>query len=124
MSFVIITDKAKEKINQLCKENNVYAITLNLKGGGCAGYQYDWGVTDAPTRYDEIISTGDGNLAIGKKSMLFLMGTEIDYVTSIVGSNFDIQNPNAKSSCGCGTSVSFDVSTLPKKEKPVFTPTW
>jgi len=124
MSFVIITDKAKEKINQLCEENNVFAITLNLKGGGCAGYQYDWGVTDAPTRHDEVINTGDGNLAIGKKSMLFLMGTEIDYVTSIVGSNFDIRNPNAKSSCGCGTSVSFDVSTLPKKEKPVFTPTW
>lgn len=124
MSFVIITDRAKEKINQLCEENNVYAITLNLKGGGCAGYQYDWGVSDSPTKHDEVISTGNGNLAISKKSMLFLMGTEIDYVTSIVGSNFDIRNPNAKSSCGCGTSVSFDINTLPKEDKPVFTPTW
>ncbi len=124
MSFVIVTDRAKKKINELCIENEVFAVTLCLKGGGCAGYQYDWGVTNKPEKRDEIISTGDGHLAIDKKSMLFLMGTEIDYVSTIVGSNFEIKNPNAKSSCGCGTSVSFDVSTNTRQEKPMFTPTW
>lgn len=124
MSFIVVTDKAKQKINELCKDNNVFAVSLSLKGGGCAGYQYDWGVTDKPDKRDEIIDAGEGHLSIDRKSMLFLMGTEIDYVSSIVGSNFEIRNPNAKSSCGCGTSISFDVSTMPSKEKPVFTPTW
>ena len=124
MSLVVGTDRAKNKINELCKENEVFAVTLRLKGGGCAGYQYDWGVTDKPEKRDEIIAAGEGHLANDRKSMLFLMGTEIDYVSTIVGSNFEIRNPNAKSSCGCGTSVSFDVSTMPSQEKPVFTPTW
>ena len=124
MSFIVVTDKAKQKINELCKENDVFAVSLCLKGGGCAGYQYDWDVTDHPNKRDEIIDTGNGHLVIDRKSMLFLMGTEIDYVSSIVGSNFEIRNPNAKSSCGCGTRVSFDVSTMPKQDKPVFTPTW
>lgn len=124
MSFIIVTDQAKKKINELCKSNDVFAVSLCLKGGGCAGYQYDWAVTNNPDKRDEIIDTGEGHLAIDRKSMLFLMGTEIDYVSTIVGSNFEVRNPNAKSSCGCGTSVSFDVSTIQEPQKPVFTPTW
>jgi len=107
----------------LCKENNVFAITLALKGGGCSGYKYDWGVTDNPPARSEIIEAGEGHLVIDKKSLLFLMGTEIDYEETIVGSQFVLNNPKVKSSCGCGVSVNFEVSTTPQEES-VFKPTW
>jgi len=123
MSFVVITENAKKRISHLCKENNVFAITLALKGGGCSGYKYDWGVTDKPPARSEIIEAGEGHLVIDKKSLLFLMGTEIDYEETIVGSQFVLNNPKVKSSCGCGVSVNFDVSTTPQEES-VFKPTW
>jgi len=123
MSFVIITDSAKKRISDMCKENNVFAITLGLKGGGCAGYQYDWGVAEKEHPRCEVIEAGEGNLMIDKKSLLFLMGTEIDYKQDIFGAQFVLTNPKVKSSCGCGVSVTFDVDTTPK-EQNVFTPTW
>ena len=61
---------------------------------------------------DELINTGTGNLVIGKQSIMFLFNTELDYVSQIFGSNFEIRNPNAKSSCGCGVSVNFDFDKL------------
>lgn len=123
MSFVIVTDSAKQRIEEMCVENDIFAVTLGLKGGGCAGYQYDWGVADKEHSRSEVIPAGKGNLMIDKKSLLFLMGTEIDYVKDMFGAQFVINNPKVKSSCGCGVSVSFDVSTTPQKESP-FQPTW
>lgn len=118
MSICALTDSAKKKIDQLCAENNYYAISINLKGGGCAGFEYDWGTVvtlDEIEHGDEIITTGNnGNLVIGSHSIMFLIGTEIDYVSSIVGSNFEIRNPNAKNSCGCGISVNFDMDKIPQ----------
>lgn len=122
--FVVITDNAKKRINNLCKENDVFAITLGLKGGGCAGYQYDWGVTDSPPPRSETISCGEGNLVIDKKSLLFLMGTEIDFEETMFGSQFVINNPKVKSSCGCGVSVTFDTSTIQEEKESIFKPTW
>lgn len=121
--FVVLTQKAKDQIGQMCKENNVFAITLGLKGGGCAGYQYDWGVADKPLPRHELIEANEGYLMIDKKSLLFLNGTEIDYVKDIFGAQFILNNPKVKSSCGCGVSVNFDVSVVPE-EQNVFTPTW
>jgi len=120
--FVVITVNAKKRISHLCTQNNVYAITLGLKGGGCAGYQYDWGVADNPISRAETFECYDGKLVIDKKSLLFLMGTEIDYQDDMFGSQFVINNPKVKSSCGCGVSVSFDVSTEPTQSP--FQPTW
>ena len=99
MSIVTLTDKAKAKINELCAEKNAFAVSLNLKGGGCAGFEYDWGFVEESEPGDELINTGTGNLVIGKQSIMFW-------------SNFEIRNPNAKSSCGCGVSVNFDFDKL------------
>ena len=112
MSIVTLTDKAKAKINELCAEKNAFAVSLNLKGGGCAGFEYDWGFVEESEPGDELIITGTGNLVIGKQSIMFLFNTELDYVSQIFGSNFEIRNPNAKSSCGCGVSVNFDFDKL------------
>ena len=116
MSICTLTEAAKKQIETICEENQVYAVTLNLKGGGCAGFEYQWGTYKTPEELlddDEIIKTDNGyTFVIGSASMMFLFGTVIDYKKDIIGSMFDIQNPNAKSSCGCGVSVNFDMDKL------------
>lgn len=114
MSIIELTESAQDKINSLCKENKSYAVTLDMKGGGCAGFEYTWGFCeqeDIDDR-DEIIDAGEGKLVVGAHSIMFLIGTTIDYKNEIFGSHFDIINPNAQSSCGCGTSVSFNMEDL------------
>ena len=112
MSILTLTENAKHKINELCIEKDAFAVSLNMKGGGCAGFEYEWDFAEQADPGDELINTGNGNLVIGQQSMMFLFGTEIDYVKQIFGSNFEIRNPNAKSSCGCGISVNFDMDKL------------
>jgi len=116
MSFCTLTDAAKAQINTICKENECFAVTLNIKGGGCAGFEYDWGTVKHQLELeedDEIFEAGEGKLAIGSHSIMFLVGTVIDYKKDIMGSMFDIQNPNAQSSCGCGVSINFDMDAFP-----------
>lgn len=114
MNICTLTPAANHQIGKLCKENDCYAITLNIKGGGCAGFEYDWGTAQVEDLEagDEIVACDQGNFAISAASVMFLVGTEVDYVKSIVGSNFEIRNPNAQSSCGCGVSVNFDMDKL------------
>lgn len=115
MNICTLTDSAKKQINQLCLENEVYGISLNLKGGGCAGFEYDWGTVATESDIDTtdvIVNAGTGNFVIGGSSLMFLIGTEVDYIRSLTGSNFEIRNPNAKSSCGCGVSVNFDMDKI------------
>ena len=116
MSICTLTNSAKTQIDLLCKENNCYAISLNLKGGGCAGFEYEWRTvmhTSELEPGDEVVHTnGAGRFVIGSTSIMFLIGTEVDYVKSLIGSNFEIRNPNAKSACGCGVSVNFDMDKL------------
>ena len=117
MSICTLTESAKKQIDLLCKENNCYAISLNIRGGGCAGFEYDWGTVAHPSNLesgDEVVHTNNaGRFVIGAHSLMFLIGTEVDYVRSLVGSSFEIRNPNAKSSCGCGVSVNFDMNDIP-----------
>lgn len=116
MHICTLTEAAQDQINHLCSENNSWGVSLNVKGGGCAGFEYEWNfvneedVSDA----DETISTGSANLVIGVESLMFLVGSEIDYKKGIMGAMFDINNPNAKSSCGCGVSVNFDMDRIPQ----------
>jgi len=116
MTFCTLTDAAKKQIDTICKENKVHAVTLNIKGGGCAGFEYEWGTYDSPTEIkedDEILKTDtDCTFIVGAHSVMFLIGTIIDYKKDIIGSMFEINNPNAQSSCGCGVSVNFDMDKL------------
>jgi len=116
MSICTLTPAANHQIGKLCQENDCYAITLNVKGGGCAGFEYDWGTAQVEDLQDgdELISCDLGNFVIGQHSVMFLIGTEVDYVKSIVGSTFEIRNPNAASSCGCGVSVNFRDDFIPQ----------
>ncbi len=114
MTICTVTPAANQQISTLCNENDCYAITLNIKGGGCAGFEYEWGTAQAEDLEagDEVVQCDTGCFAISKHSVMFLIGTEVDYVKSLVGSNFEIRNPNAQSSCGCGVSVNFDMDKI------------
>jgi len=108
---VTLTETATSQIDNICKENNVIGVALNMKGGGCAGFEYDWSTISNPDNIEEgseIIPTPEGNsFVIGPHSIMFMIGSTINYKKDILGSMFEIQNPNAQSSCGCGVSVNF-----------------
>ena len=116
MSVVTITESAEEQITQICIENNAEALRLDIKGGGCAGFEYEWGTYATPDELqedDEVFKTDTNRtFVIGKHSLMFLFGTIIDYKKDIMQSMFEISNPNAQSSCGCGVSVNFDMDRL------------
>jgi iron-sulfur cluster assembly protein len=116
MSIVTLTDTAKAQIDTICEDNECYAVTLNLKGGGCAGFEYEWATISSPKDLNDndIILKTDKNctFVIGAHSVMFLAGTEINYKKDIMGSQFEVNNPNAQSACGCGVSVNFDMDKL------------
>jgi|TARA_B110000967_G_scaffold133967_1_gene136806 iron-sulfur cluster assembly accessory protein len=115
MSIVTLTDTAKAQIDSICQENDSYAVSLNLKGGGCAGFEYDWTIvaTEADLEENDIVIDSDtGKFVVGAIAVMYMVGTEIDYVKDIMGATFQVNNPNAQSACGCGVSINFDVENL------------
>ena len=110
------TDSAVAKMREVMQEHDKPYIRFGVKGGGCAGFEYEWGTYATPEEIqdDDTVFKTDTNctFVIGGTSLMFLFGTEIDYKKDIIGSMFEINNPNAKSSCGCGVSVNFDVDKL------------
>lgn len=90
--MINLTDNAKEYLNKVGDPN----VSLTVKGGGCSGFQYEWGVTDKnPTIY---------NLWIDPIAEMFILNCTIDYVEELGGSYLKVINPNAVASCGCGES--------------------
>ena len=115
MSIVTLTDTAKAQIDSICQENDSYAVSLNLKGGGCAGFEYDWATvaTEADIEANDVVIDSDtGKFVVGATAVMFMIGTEINYKKDIMGATFEVNNPNAQSACGCGISVNFDVDKL------------
>ena len=108
MKWFNITDEAKNQMEGLLSKNpGKYAVSLMVKGGGCAGFKYDWGFIDSEDKVgaDDITEDwGTGRFVVDDASMLYVAGTQIDYKEEVFGSQFEIKNPNSKSSCGCGDS--------------------
>ena len=124
MVTIELTEAAKNQIEKLCNDNNLYAITLGMKGGGCAGFEYDWNSVNSKEELDEnstIVEAGQGRLAVEPMSLLYIMGSTIDYKTSIIGSQFEIDNPMSQSSCGCGVSVNIDMNKVAEIENSLGT---
>ena len=98
-----ITDKAIKHINQILTEKDKGSFfRIAIKGGGCSGFQYDFSFDTKQEENDYKIN----NILIDKQSAELLRGSEIDYVSELIGSSFKISNPQSKSSCGCGVSFS------------------
>jgi len=97
------TDKAIKQINHLLSQKNKgYFFRIAIKGGGCSGFQYDFSVDKKPQEDDLKFE----NILIDKTSADMLKGSEVDYVSELIGNSFKISNPKSKSSCGCGVSFS------------------
>jgi len=109
MQIPTLTETAAQHISKICEEYSVYAVTLNLKGGGCAGFEYKWGTIQEQELEDTdvVIDAGVGRLVINEFSMPFLEDTEIDYVTEMMSSKLVVRNPNVQAACGCGESIGF-----------------
>ena len=97
------TDKAIKQINHLLSQKGKGSFfRIAIKGGGCSGFQYDFSVDKKPQEDDLKFE----NILIDKASADMLKGSEIDYVSELIGNAFKISNPKSKSSCGCGVSFS------------------
>jgi iron-sulfur cluster insertion protein len=86
--------------------NPALKLRLSVDGGGCSGFQYKFDLADTPDADDTVIETNGVQLLVDQVSLPFLDGCAVDYVESLAGSAFQVRNPNATSSCGCGTSFS------------------
>ena len=106
MTICTLTDAAKAQIATICKDNNVYAVTLNMKGGGCAGFSYQFDLVKELDKGDLLLEENGAKVLIDEVSIPYLEGSIIDYKNDLIGQSFEIKNPNATSSCGCGTSFS------------------
>jgi len=104
---VTLTDKAAARINALAaQENTVPNLRISVEGGGCSGFSYKMDF-DPEQKDDDIVIERDGaKLLIDSVSVMYMEGSEVDFVTNLIGQSFEIRNPNASSSCGCGTSFS------------------
>tara|TARA_B110000503_G_scaffold118173_1_gene178841 strand:- start:282 stop:605 length:324 start_codon:yes stop_codon:yes gene_type:complete len=107
--MVTVTHKAKTHLMNKMLANDKKYILLQAKGGGCAGFKYDWSFPDEKdiNQLDMCIDISDQHkLVIDRYSEFKILGCEIDYAESISGSTLEIINPNAKATCGCGESFS------------------
>ena len=102
-----VTPKALQKISQaFAKEGVSGGLRLGVLGGGCSGLSYQFKFDPQPRATDSVLNFDDVNVFIDPKSMRFLEGMTLDWKDSLIHSGFVFENPNAKKSCGCGTSFS------------------
>jgi iron-sulfur cluster assembly protein len=107
MAIVELTPTAQDRIKALLdREGKLVSHGLRLKvvGGGCSGLQYQLGFDDRIGDQDNEFRAGEVRIIVDDKSAVYLAGTVLDYVDTLQESGFKIQNPNAKTSCGCGQS--------------------
>ena len=90
--IINITDEARDYLAKVGAPN----VSLSVKGGGCSGFQYEWGTTDKEPTVE--------NLWLDPMAEMFVFGCIVDYVTELGGSYLVVKNPNATASCGCGES--------------------
>jgi iron-sulfur cluster assembly protein len=81
-------------------------LRVEVIGGGCSGFSYRFGFADKANADDQVVERDGAKVAIDEASLPFLAGSEIDFVEEIIGAAFKVNNPNATSACGCGTSFS------------------
>jgi len=105
--MVNISENAVRKIKDIMSdEPSTSRLRVFVQGGGCSGFQYGFTIDDQKNEDDFEIEAGGLSVLVDSMSSQYLQGAEIDYVESLVGSQFSIKNPNAQATCGCGSSFS------------------
>ena len=104
---VTVTERAAKRIAEIVateKDNSMLRVSVN--GGGCSGFQYKFDLVAQREDDDTVLERNGATVLIDPVSLGFLVGSEIDFVDELIGASFQIRNPNATASCGCGTSFS------------------
>tara|TARA_R110002050_G_scaffold69599_1_gene150629 strand:+ start:907 stop:1269 length:363 start_codon:yes stop_codon:yes gene_type:complete len=104
-TMINITPEADAHLCGIIEKEKADGILLSVKGGGCAGFSYDWSIVNKPC--GESIPLSKGTLYIDDLATMYVIGTTLNYETDLFGSILKLDNPNVASSCGCGESFSF-----------------
>lgn len=107
--MIYITDRAKEEVIELRKKDQIPGeahIRVAVKGGGCSGFMYDLEFDSAIQPQDQVFEDKGIKILVDKKSLLYLLGTSLDFSDGLNGKGFQFVNPNAARTCGCGESFS------------------
>lgn len=107
--MISVTDKAKDRIIELKEEEGhtpAHNIRVSVKGGGCSGLMYDLTFDDQIGAADQVFEDKGVKILVDKKSLLYLLGTTLDFSDGLNGKGFQFINPNASRTCGCGESFS------------------
>jgi iron-sulfur cluster assembly protein len=107
--MISLTEKAAEQAVNMMQDNDInpqsaYGLRVGVKAGGCSGMNYVLDIVDSPNDNDRSFKLHGVNVYCDPKSYLYLNGTQVDWQDGMVDSGFKFSNPNAKRSCGCGTS--------------------
>ncbi len=105
---MILTDAAAAKVRKLraAEDNPNLFLRVYITGGGCSGFSYGFTFDDALREDDSIFEHGDVRMVVDAMSFQYLAGSQVDYSEGLQGSRFIVNNPNAQSTCGCGSSFS------------------
>ena len=105
---ISISEKAAKKAREFAKKDvqEEFGLRVGVKGGGCSGLTYTLSIDAESGPEDKVIEENGIKLFIDKKSYVFLAGTVLEYSDGLNGKGFEFHNPNAKTTCGCGTSFS------------------
>ena len=107
--MILVTEKAKEQIDTLLTsegKSSDHNIRVSVKGGGCSGLMYDLTFDPEIQESDEVFEDKGIKILVDKKSLLYLLGTTLDFSDGLNGKGFQFVNPNASRTCGCGESFS------------------
>ena len=104
--MITLTEAAADQLSKILEEKGLadHSLRVFVSGGGCSGLQYGMTFADGPMDGDQVFEEQNIKVIVDPGSMMYLMGAEIDYIDSLKGGGFRIENPNAVQSCSCGSS--------------------
>ncbi|MCA0257787.1 MAG: iron-sulfur cluster insertion protein ErpA [Proteobacteria bacterium] len=104
---ITLSEKAAKRIATIVSADaGKQALRISVEGGGCSGFSYKFDLAEAINADDKVIERDGAKVLIDSMSLIYMDGSEIDFVDNLLGQSFQIHNPNAVASCGCGTSFS------------------
>ena len=104
---VTLSDAAAKRIATILRsDSHNNAMRVSVEGGGCSGFSYKFDLVDSSNDDDLVLEKHEAKVLIDSMSVIYMAGSEIDFVDNLLGQSFQIKNPNAVASCGCGTSFS------------------
>ncbi len=115
LKVVTLTDAAADRVKAIIAKADgpILGVRVGVKNGGCAGMSYTMEYAESVNPLDEVVEDKGVKVLVDPKAMLFLLGTEMDFQTTKLASQFVFNNPNQTSACGCGESVAITPATTP-----------